>query len=88
MSEKTPVERAARALDKWLGASLGCHETAATDALIAAVQDREGLARVMYEGIRATGIGMPPWESMSTHRQYPYRVQADAVARWLTGEES
>lgn len=90
MNEKTPMERAtvavarSKAMTAW---------DAAKVSLTAAVEDREGLARVLirhdsdrmtcfnHDGECCPAEDAHDFESREGH-------QADAVARWLTGEAS
>ncbi len=85
MSEKTPVEQAAEAM---LRVAVGppsdrtdgtYRYRLAHGAIAAAVEDRERLARVIWEASRS---------DESTISATGANIVAYAVARWLTGEES
>lgn len=96
MSEKTPLERAAKVIAgpaRVEGPGLKQLIKAARLVLIAAVEDREELARLLirhdsdrmtcfnHDGECCPAEDAHDFESRERH-------QADAVARWLTGEEA
>lgn len=99
MSEKTPVQQAAEAMEdaafRLTGRDLGTiyRDRIAEEALTAAVEDREGLAAVIRDHHWSAAVGgcnpagsCQWWGEDAPNEEDRHALHvADAIARWLTG---